>query len=587
MAFNGKKDAFVERPATPGSGSSSDSSDQDDTSGVRLADFTPPDFLCFRGRLNMKKGTNALRDSSPVSPTRKVGKSSDDDIFFSSPPVPKSPANDSTESKTLTTTEGLANELSAALVVTMKQEPPSPAKAPIENCLVHATSALSLRAKPSMVSTRHQIGEKDAQGIYPPTACVFVANLPEGRDDQALEAAVTRVFSEYGVVYVKIRRDARNMPFAFCQYTNDEHAKNAVKGARNELILGRACRTEMAKANRNFVVWKRNGGNITVEEARQIVEPYGALNKCEMLPNQVRETMGISEAVLVEFATFDPTRDFNSAVRHNKDYHIDALESKKRNMPDPIDADAEFLKQYEINRRSIYISGLPVDANMEEVINFFSVVGDIEHVDIINRGGDIPVFAFVEFARADQPDIAIERFQNACMRGKKIHIERKFIKTSRVPYRVKSQFLTAKTSIEFGKTNAVPQTPTSRRYPVQQLQQQQSSVAMAPPAPMGPMVPLMQPPPAVSGPGMHPGMGQPFMVLPSPTNAQPNMFGYGSVPPSPSPYPYPGGFWPGMTPVHDPATGNTYFVYNPPVLMGAETPTRHGFGQVGENSNGI
>lgn len=34
-----------------------------------------------------------------------------------------------------------------------------------------------------------------------------------------LESQLTQVFSKFGVVYVKIRRDTRNMPFAFCQYT--------------------------------------------------------------------------------------------------------------------------------------------------------------------------------------------------------------------------------------------------------------------------------------------------------------------------------------------------------------------------------
>jgi hypothetical protein len=31
--------------------------------------------------------------------------------------------------------------------------------------------------------------------------------------------AVTQIFREYGPVYVKIRRDRQQMPFAFCQYT--------------------------------------------------------------------------------------------------------------------------------------------------------------------------------------------------------------------------------------------------------------------------------------------------------------------------------------------------------------------------------
>lgn len=45
------------------------------------------------------------------------------------------------------------------------------------------------------------------------------ASLPEGKDDRTLEAALTREFSKYGTVFVKIRRDSQNMPFAFCQYT--------------------------------------------------------------------------------------------------------------------------------------------------------------------------------------------------------------------------------------------------------------------------------------------------------------------------------------------------------------------------------
>lgn len=44
-------------------------------------------------------------------------------------------------------------------------------------------------------------------------------SLPESKEDRALEAAVTREFSRYGTVFVKIRRDGNRMPFAFCQYT--------------------------------------------------------------------------------------------------------------------------------------------------------------------------------------------------------------------------------------------------------------------------------------------------------------------------------------------------------------------------------
>jgi len=44
-------------------------------------------------------------------------------------------------------------------------------------------------------------------------------SLPESKDDHSLIAELTREFSRFGTVSVKIRRDGRNMPFAFCQYT--------------------------------------------------------------------------------------------------------------------------------------------------------------------------------------------------------------------------------------------------------------------------------------------------------------------------------------------------------------------------------
>lgn len=69
-------------------------------------------------------------------------------------------------------------------------------------------------------------------------------------EDAELEAEVTRVFSRFGTVFVKIRRDNRKqMPFAFCQFTRDEDALTALEHGKGEWIFGRTCRTEKAKAN--------------------------------------------------------------------------------------------------------------------------------------------------------------------------------------------------------------------------------------------------------------------------------------------------------------------------------------------------
>ena len=44
-------------------------------------------------------------------------------------------------------------------------------------------------------------------------------SLLQSENEDSLQMAVTQVFREYGPVYVKIRRDGKHMPFAFCQYT--------------------------------------------------------------------------------------------------------------------------------------------------------------------------------------------------------------------------------------------------------------------------------------------------------------------------------------------------------------------------------
>ena len=77
---------------------------------------------------------------------------------------------------------------------------------------------------------------------------------------------MTSVFREFGQVWVKIRRDHKNMPFAFCQYSvclplllqyplthtsqTQIDAENAIRDGRGRLIHGRPCRCEKAKAHR-------------------------------------------------------------------------------------------------------------------------------------------------------------------------------------------------------------------------------------------------------------------------------------------------------------------------------------------------
>ncbi|KAG7291565.1 hypothetical protein NEMBOFW57_001584 [Staphylotrichum longicolle] len=438
-------------------------------------------------------------------------------------------------------------------------------------------------------SSRHNVDGGDAQRVYPPSACVFVANLPESKDDLALSAAVTREFSKFGLVFVKIRREMKansnGMPYAFVQYRNEEQAKVAVEKGRGVLIFGRPCRTEMVKANRTFVVYSRRGEETTVDMVREMLETYGELSKCESLSAQMQTAMDLPTAVLIEFAKFDPKRDLNSAVRQYDGYCIDAFDVKNRSLVPRPNADEEYLRKYDIDRRSVFVGGLPVDTTKEELIEHFaSIVGEVIDANIVRRAGyqgfQAHVFGFVEFSGADIPDKAAEVMNKTLFRGAVIKVERKVFKHAGTPRRVRSQAFNVRSA-------TTPKTPraaaaTAARSPMasggrwsrrratpahaaQQGHDLSHGVQSLPPiqypAP-SPVAPANGHPPLVGASGMP--------VTPSSTHT--------FMPPNP--YTWAGGYWPGMSIAHDPITGHAFWAYTPPVGPSAAptvpsgTPTR-------------
>ncbi|KAK0733721.1 hypothetical protein B0T26DRAFT_633267 [Lasiosphaeria miniovina] len=436
---------------------------------------------------------------------------------------------------------------------------------------VNSQPPVFLRNQLSYTSVRHQSREIDAQGLYPSTACVFVANLPEPKDDYTLEAAVTRVFSRYGTVFVKIRRDNKHMPFAFCQFTKNEDAKTAMEQGKGAMIFGRPCRTEMVKANCSFIVWKRRGGDTTVDEVREVLEPFGELTKCEPLDDEVRHAIRIRSAVHVEFSNFDPSRDLGSGVRQYGEYQIDPFDPKKKLWGARPDADKEYLKQYDVDRRTVYVTGLPLDVDDAEMTDFFSEVGQVSKVHIVKRPGyDViyRAFAFVEYARGDMPDKAVDRFRNDVMRGHKLKVERKISKHQmRTPRRVKSfAFLTGNPSDGIEKHQAAnPKTPAA----FEGSEQSPAIIAYG-----THMTPASAPP--TQGFMMYPGVGHQMLApgyINTPTGPHGPVFGYNGMPVTPSPVPtgyapYMGAYWPGVPSSQDRTAGMPHGLYGSPSNVG-------------------
>ncbi|KAI2632771.1 hypothetical protein GGS21DRAFT_544195 [Xylaria nigripes] len=292
-------------------------------------------------------------------------------------------------------------------------------------------SIVPIHAQPTPSERRHLVQGVDAQTYYPAEACIFVANLPESKSDTVLEVAITKAFSSFGPVFVKIRRDPKNMPFAFCQYTDSTHAQKAQKEGKGLLVEGRPCRTEMVKANRCYVMFHRKGHQLSIAEAQSHLVQFGDIAKLEPLRDDAVEAMKLPGAVFVEYTQFDPGRDIISAYRYNEELGVVAYDLKKVN-PNQINHYANYLARYEVDRRSIYVGNLPHNVeNIEEVLRHAaSAAGNVEAVQVIrkeprNENGRPTVFAFVEYERPDQALDAVERLRGTILVNSRIRVEKK------------------------------------------------------------------------------------------------------------------------------------------------------------------
>ncbi|PSR77773.1 hypothetical protein BD289DRAFT_486340 [Coniella lustricola] len=403
----GVKHSSSERAASPSS--SEASSGADEPGGVRLAQSTVSDSPELSWTPGRSRRASVIEQDSP---SYVVATADEDDVFIS-------PGRGLNERERLThrTLTILNSQSSDGNERGVRQQAENP------------------QAQPT--TERHQINGVDAQNLYPPTACVFVANLPEPKEDTALEAAIYREFLQYGKCWVKIRRDTTHMPFAFVQYTNDAEAHAALAHAKGALILGRPCRTEPVKANRTYVIQKKDGGPISLEEAREALLTFGPLSKCEHLHDQLRKPLGYPPTVLVEFAMFDANRDLQSVFRLDPHYHVTAFDLKRTCAVNRLSNDEAFLAACERDRRSIFVGDLAHDATDELLRELFSQAGEILNVNIFQRAfpvnhsttsSIVRTMAFVEYTQPNMPEDAIAKFHGAHFMGNTIRVERKVVK---------------------------------------------------------------------------------------------------------------------------------------------------------------
>ncbi|KKP01504.1 hypothetical protein THAR02_06408 [Trichoderma harzianum] len=272
----------------------------------------------------------------------------------------------------------------------------------------------------------------DAQNIYPSSACVFVANLTQAFDDRKLEIEVTKYFSQFGTVFVKIRRDSRQMPFAFCQFTCDADAENAGENGNGAVILGRPCRVEKATAHSCFVVYKLSGAQTTREEAINLLSVLGPIDKAYPLGSNSQKTEKFPPAIIVHYKRYDSSRSVAKTFEGHPIFRVDAYDPKAEIRQQHRKSDQQSYAQYEKDRRSAYFGNLPLNMTADVLKSLASQCGKVLCAEIATKeipqvGGRITktCFGFVEFVRPDSIDKAIMNYHRKSIDGHIIKVERK------------------------------------------------------------------------------------------------------------------------------------------------------------------
>ena len=149
-----------------------------------------------------------------------------------------------------------------------------------------------------------------------------------------------------------------------------------------------------------------------MDEARDVLEKFGAIIRLEEISRDVADSHGIDQGILVEFKNFDPDRDIQAvsaftfyeksyvdltyyyslqSFRHHAIYRVVSHDPyrSRRSHPDVEPDSSSYERRAQIDRRSIFIGNLPndVDGLDREVRLLAGEIGRVVNVQIIRKEG--------------------------------------------------------------------------------------------------------------------------------------------------------------------------------------------------------
>ncbi|KAJ5768029.1 hypothetical protein N7533_000612 [Penicillium manginii] len=152
----------------------------------------------------------------------------------------------------------------------------------------------------------------NAQGLFPPDACIFVGNLCSKMDQGRQKIDIEQYFDNFGRCYAKVKIDKHTqLHGAFVQF--EKMPKKVLDRAAQGLPINlhdRDLRVERAKGQRTARLSLRSGAHITVEDSRKTLEPAGPLEG--LCLQNIQLASGNTATCL---ATFVYVEDCNDAVK--------------------------------------------------------------------------------------------------------------------------------------------------------------------------------------------------------------------------------------------------------------------------------
>ncbi|CEJ56903.1 hypothetical protein PMG11_05615 [Penicillium brasilianum] len=167
---------------------------------------------------------------------------------------------------------------------------------------------------------------KNAQGLFPPEACIFVGNLSTKVPTETLAEDLKSEFTQFGACHVKIKQDKKKgLPGAFVQFERVEDASAALASDQSTVLHDRLLRIERAKGRRTACLGLRSLQPVTAQDVLTALDGRGSLEVYTIEQQQTGYQVW-TDVAKVTFAFVDDCRDAIKYFQKDDKYYLHLLD---------------------------------------------------------------------------------------------------------------------------------------------------------------------------------------------------------------------------------------------------------------------